>query len=433
MKKKKPKIFIGSSVEGLQVAYGIQENLNEDALCHVWTQGIFELSGNALDNLLDATNKVDYAIFIFQPDDVTKIRNNEFRTVRDNVLFEFGMFISKLGKEKVFFLVPKNQDKLHLPTDLLGIEPGHYEHQDNDEELLAALGAFCHKVRRKINKDAKNIGQEVNRSSSKFIRENIEKGEKSQEIQIIRDEELEYGVSRDEFGNYTISLAPTVYFSHRISKAFPGIRGIHWFNDTKEAIDRLELLLRKPIKFENNLGYGTTKDPIWWFRGPTALSIDSFRRLGDGICLLSGEELNVKKMAVFHSSSYYQSFVYIELNPDKPVGVYQTIEQDITRMVESLGYAFEEYGLFDGIPITRECYDDGAAVIDGEVIDTSGAELRVRYLSKYNFIIASKFSPINSSKVEDTLESIMNDMLSNQKKVEDLVELMKGLPRNNND
>ena len=55
MNKKLPNIFIGSSTENLDTAYAIQENLERDAICRVWTQGIFDLSNDALDNLLKAT------------------------------------------------------------------------------------------------------------------------------------------------------------------------------------------------------------------------------------------------------------------------------------------------------------------------------------------------------------------------------------------
>lgn len=155
----KPKIFIGSSTERLEIAYLIQENLEYDAQTTVWTQGIFKLSSNALDSLIKSLNNFDFAIFVFHPDDITQIRNESFDTVRDNLIFELGLFIGKLGKENVFFLIPRTIKKLHLPTDLLGVTPGSYDNTRQDGNLQASLGPFCNQVR----KELKN-----------FIYENIE-------------------------------------------------------------------------------------------------------------------------------------------------------------------------------------------------------------------------------------------------------------------
>ncbi|OCK50626.1 hypothetical protein BA768_19550 [Chryseobacterium sp. CBo1] len=67
----KPRLFIGSSKESLDVAYSIQESLNYDANCTVWTQGIFQLNKTSLDSLIKALDNFDFAIFVFKPDDVT--------------------------------------------------------------------------------------------------------------------------------------------------------------------------------------------------------------------------------------------------------------------------------------------------------------------------------------------------------------------------
>lgn len=147
----KPKIFIGSSVESLSVAYSIQQNLTHDADVTVWDQGVFELSKTTIESLLDALSKSDFGIFVFNQDDVAKIRNENKNVIRDNVLFEFGLFIGKLGRERVFFVIPSNTD-LHLPTDLLGITPGKYDAKREDKSLQAATGPVCHQIRLQIKK-----------------------------------------------------------------------------------------------------------------------------------------------------------------------------------------------------------------------------------------------------------------------------------------
>ncbi|MEI3799614.1 MULTISPECIES: nucleotide-binding protein [unclassified Chitinophaga] len=146
----KPKIFVGSSVEALDVAYAIQENLEFDATVTVWNQGIFELSSNALDDLINALGNFDFGIFVFKPDDITFMRSDKKNTVRDNVIFELGLFIGRLGKEKVFYVTPRNSSSFHLPTDLLGVNAGQYEMNRDDGNLKAALGTFCSQVRQKL-------------------------------------------------------------------------------------------------------------------------------------------------------------------------------------------------------------------------------------------------------------------------------------------
>jgi hypothetical protein len=430
----KPKLFVGSSSEGLKTAYAIQENLEHDALCTVWTQGIFQLSGNALDNLLEAAGEFDFAVFVFQPDDILQIRNETVNTVRDNVVFELGLFIGCLGKERVFFLVPKGSEEVHLPTDLIGVEPGHYVPPERDEDLLSALGPFCNRVRRQIQKawieeEQRETESKSANVSSKPSDGRSDKAEKEQHEEAEEAKDVESGVQVDAFGNYTISIAPTIFFANRFSGAFPGVRGIYWFTDGKQGLDRLQLLLKEPIAFEKTVGHGTTCDPIWWWRGGSCLSIKVFRRLSDTRCLMDVYELEISKIAVYRSNDYYRSFVYVEVSPDQSTGLYPKDEATLQRLIEVFGYASEEYGLFQNIPITRACYDDGAAVIDGVVVDTSGAELRVRYLSTYNFLIASKFSPINLHKFDALSKPLLAEMLSGNDRMEELCDILDRLPR----
>lgn len=147
----KPRVFIGSSVEGLNVAYPVQQNLLHEAEVTVWDQGVFELSRTTMESLTKALSENDFAVFVFSPDDLIQIRNLKAPSVRDNVLFEFGLFIGKLGRERVFFIIPSDGE-LHLPTDLLGVTPGRYEAIRADGSMQAATGGVCHQIKLQIKK-----------------------------------------------------------------------------------------------------------------------------------------------------------------------------------------------------------------------------------------------------------------------------------------
>lgn len=171
----KPRLFVGSSVESLEIANDFQESLQYDANVTVWTQGIFQLSSNALDDLIDALNKFDFAIFIFKSEDISTIRKNEYNVVRDNVVFELGLFIGRLGKDKVFFVSPKNTDNFHLPSDLAGINYGTYDSERDDDNMLAALGPFCNQIRRELKKFTYSTITDLQNESKEIKKIAIEK------------------------------------------------------------------------------------------------------------------------------------------------------------------------------------------------------------------------------------------------------------------
>ncbi len=143
----KPKIFIGSSREGVKIADAIHYNLTRDAECTVWKDGVFQLSNNTLASLIDALRTSDFGIFVFSPDDITIMRGETANTVRDNVLFELGLFIGRLGQERCFFLIPDKSSDLRLPSDLAGVTPGYYESERSDENWMAALSPACMQIR----------------------------------------------------------------------------------------------------------------------------------------------------------------------------------------------------------------------------------------------------------------------------------------------
>lgn len=78
------------------------------------------------------------------------IREETYELVRDNVLFEFGMFLGGLGKDRSFFILPQNQSKLRLPSDLLGVSTVTFD--ANRAPIEAALGPACFKILQAIDR-----------------------------------------------------------------------------------------------------------------------------------------------------------------------------------------------------------------------------------------------------------------------------------------
>ncbi len=143
----KPKLFIGSSSKGIDVANAIHQGLRHDAEVTIWNQGLFKLSKTIYDQLLSKAFETDFAVLVFTPDDATKINNKDLVTARDNVIFELGLFLGKLGQERTFFLLPEHNDQLRIPTDLEGVVYGTYEDKRSDNNLIAGVGPFCNEVR----------------------------------------------------------------------------------------------------------------------------------------------------------------------------------------------------------------------------------------------------------------------------------------------
>src|SRR5437763_2315863 len=145
----KPRIFIGSSAESKGVADAIHRDLDRDAECTVWTQGVFGLSENTLQSLVEEARRSDYAIFVMTPDDEAKVRGEVLSVPRDNVIYELGLFSGVIAPERCFFVIPRDSG-IRLPSDLQGITPGDYNPNRADGRIRRAVAPFCGDVRDKI-------------------------------------------------------------------------------------------------------------------------------------------------------------------------------------------------------------------------------------------------------------------------------------------
>lgn len=145
-----PNIFIASSKEALSVAEAVNIKLEYDAKVKQWDNA-FDLSSITITSLIKRAKETDYGIFVFHKDDKTTIRGNTYSSVRDNVLFELGLFIGALGIDKCFILIPKSiEGEFHLPTDLSGVTMTSYDDQLDD--MVDAVATSCAKIKHAIKK-----------------------------------------------------------------------------------------------------------------------------------------------------------------------------------------------------------------------------------------------------------------------------------------
>src|SRR5260370_19109365 len=149
--REKIRVFIISSTEALNIAREVQSNFERDNFfVEVWTDGIFKASNYLIQSLEDKLGDSDFAIAIAHPDDLTEMRGSSKFTPRDNVIFELGLFIGRLGRQRSFLLEPRGEE-VKLPSDLSGLATIGYQ-CGKPEDLPSLLGPACNRIR-KIIKD----------------------------------------------------------------------------------------------------------------------------------------------------------------------------------------------------------------------------------------------------------------------------------------
>lgn len=139
----KPRLFIGSSSEGLKTAQFIQKQLGEITECEIWNEGVFGLNESYFETLIKIPNLYDFALLIATKDDRTKSRNKLFDAPRDNIVFEFGLFLGKLHRKRVYIL---QEEEVKLPSDLLGITVLKFKRNVNDSRPSVSLQKCSEKL-----------------------------------------------------------------------------------------------------------------------------------------------------------------------------------------------------------------------------------------------------------------------------------------------
>lgn len=142
----KRKMFIGSSKEGLAIAKKIKDNIeitcNDWLEVIVWEDGnIFTMNDNTLDCLIKVSMTYDYALLVASKDDIVITRQEQHAVARDNIIFESGLFLGALGKDRTLLVV---DTAITLPSDFKGVTNIQYDNNN--------LGGVFEKIYLSLNK-----------------------------------------------------------------------------------------------------------------------------------------------------------------------------------------------------------------------------------------------------------------------------------------
>jgi hypothetical protein len=148
---KRPKVFIGSSNRNIRLAEAVQRNFarTQEIEAIVWDQSTYRLSVSNLTNLLNRLEQSDFGVFVLAEDDEAIIKGKPVRITRDNVIFECGMYVGRLGPGRVFAIAPPRTETTHILTDLDGVMLASLQ-EVSDNNVDAMVGPACGLIRDQI-------------------------------------------------------------------------------------------------------------------------------------------------------------------------------------------------------------------------------------------------------------------------------------------
>lgn len=143
----KTRVFLISSVEALPIARAVHNAFAHDNFDVIpWQEGVFKATSYTLKTLEDEVDKADFAIAIAHADDIVEYKDTDWPTPRDNVIFELGLFMGRLGTDRAILLEPRN-NKVRLPSDLAGVTTITYRYDKESPNKAAMLAPACNELR----------------------------------------------------------------------------------------------------------------------------------------------------------------------------------------------------------------------------------------------------------------------------------------------
>jgi hypothetical protein len=124
--KERPCIVIASSSEQIGTATRIADALGRSSEWSVlvWDR-LFDFSASYVESLENVLDRADFAVVVLTGDDTAIVREKVAVLPRDNVIFELGLFIGRLGRPRCFFFVDA-ETGTQIASDLSGVKAVSY-------------------------------------------------------------------------------------------------------------------------------------------------------------------------------------------------------------------------------------------------------------------------------------------------------------------
>ena len=202
-------VFIGCSGEGLVYAQKLKELLNKrlqkyNIRCILWNDdGVFPVGKTTIESLYkkacELKNNEGYAIMLMTPDDKIEFRGQVRYAPRDNVVFELGLFLGFLGRNRTYCIAPFN-NQIKMMSDWFGVTNATYKFarrpkaESVEERLNSAVNRIVktidgverpkidnNKVKTKRKKDDTTKTQ-MNKNIFQVIENGIEEDKESEKL-----------------------------------------------------------------------------------------------------------------------------------------------------------------------------------------------------------------------------------------------------------
>jgi hypothetical protein len=212
----KPKtIFIASASEDTTITMMIAEAIRDaqisTSLCFVlepkpWFKEEFTLNHANLHSLVKFPKKYDYACFLFTPRDTIISKDMTSLRVRDNVVFEFGLFVSQKDGINKSFIIHPDDNNLKLASDIAGIVTVKYTHTSNPQFLSANIKAAVARIIKAIEEfedELKDRSAKAVNASVANLRATLEKTKPEDQPRVILDALKDLAETKAEALNQT--------------------------------------------------------------------------------------------------------------------------------------------------------------------------------------------------------------------------------------